>query len=71
MQFQEISFKNGMYFAGVFQNNEYFDVYVEYAQTEESHLFCRVTAINQSSQNKSLFVVPQVWFRLDIFPFIL
>ncbi|XP_041350275.1 uncharacterized protein YMR196W-like isoform X2 [Gigantopelta aegis] len=48
---------------GVFQNEEYFDVYVEYAQTVEKHLVCRVTVINRSSQDKSLVVVPQMWFR--------
>jgi Mannosylglycerate hydrolase MGH1-like glycoside hydrolase domain len=48
---------------GLFNENRYFDVVVEYAKYGEDDLFCRVTAINRGPEAAPLHILPQLWFR--------
>lgn len=48
---------------GVFDKNEYFDVYIEYAKKDTEDLLIKITVYNRGSQEASLKVLPTVWFR--------
>jgi hypothetical protein len=48
---------------GVFDDDRYFDVFVEYAQAEPDDLLMRVTAHNRGPEAALLHVVPHLWFR--------
>ena len=48
---------------GVFADNGYFDVFVEYAKADVDDIVMRVTAINRGSSAASLWLLPQLWFR--------
>jgi hypothetical protein len=48
---------------GVFDDDRYFDVFVEYAQVEPEDILMRVTAINRGPEPAPLHLLPQLWFR--------
>src|SRR5262245_52770690 len=48
---------------GVFDDDRYFDVFVEYAKAGPDDLLMQVTAHNRGPDAASLDVLPQVWFR--------
>ena len=48
---------------GVFDEDRYFDVFVEYAKAEPDDLLCRVTVANRGPDAAELHVLPTVWFR--------
>ena len=48
---------------GVFDDDRYFDVVVEYAIPVPGEVLIRVTAINRGPEAASLHVLPQLWFR--------
>lgn len=48
---------------GVFDQNKYFDVFVEYAKADASDLLIRITIWNRGTDAASLHVLPQLWFR--------
>jgi hypothetical protein len=48
---------------GIFNEDNYFDVFVEYAKASASDILIRITVKNQGNQNASLTVLPTVWFR--------
>jgi hypothetical protein len=48
---------------GVFDRNEYFDVFVEYAKEDVDDILIRITIQNRSDQPASLHVLPTLWFR--------
>ena len=48
---------------GVFDDNRYFDVIVEYAKAAPEDILMRVTAINRGPDTASLHVLPTLWFR--------
>ncbi|MHC8394612.1 MGH1-like glycoside hydrolase domain-containing protein [Pseudomonas sp. LB3P93] len=48
---------------GVFEDNRYFDVTVEYAKHAADDLFMRVTVHNRSDHPARLHVLPQLWAR--------
>jgi hypothetical protein len=48
---------------GVFNDNHYFDVSIEYAKHAPDDIFMRVTAHNRSDQAARLHVLPQLWAR--------
>ncbi|QIH09455.1 MULTISPECIES: glucosidase [unclassified Pseudomonas] len=50
---------------GVFEDDRYFDVIVEYAKHTADDLFMRVTVHNRYHQPARLRVLPQVWARND------
>jgi hypothetical protein len=48
---------------GVFDDDRYFDVFVEYAKAGPEDLLIRITAINRGPEPAPLHVLPSVWFR--------
>ena len=48
---------------GVFDDNRYFDVFVEYAQVEPDDILVRITAHNRGPERAPLHLLPQLWFR--------
>ena len=48
---------------GVFDEDRYFDVFVEYAKAGPDDILVRITAHNRGPDAAPLHVIPQVWFR--------
>jgi hypothetical protein len=48
---------------GVFDQNRYFDVFVEYAKASEEDLLILITAHNRGPETAELHVLPTLWFR--------
>jgi hypothetical protein len=48
---------------GVFDDDRYFDVFVEYAKVEANDLLMRITVENRGPEAARLRVLPHVWFR--------
>ena len=48
---------------GVFEQNRYFDVFVEYAKAAPEDILIRITAQNRGPAAASLHVLPTLWFR--------
>jgi hypothetical protein len=50
---------------GVFDEDRYFDVFVEYAKADSEDILIRITATNRAPQPAQLQVLPTFWFRND------
>jgi len=50
---------------GVFNDDRYFDVFVEYAKDGPEDILVRVTAINRGPDAAELHLLPTLWFRND------
>jgi hypothetical protein len=50
---------------GVFENDEYFDVFVEYAKAEVDDVLIRISIVNRGPSAARLAVLPTLWFRND------
>lgn len=48
---------------GVFDENRYFDVFVEYAKGAPEDILIRITVINRGPESASLDLLPTIWFR--------
>jgi hypothetical protein len=48
---------------GIFDDERYFDVFVEYAKADVEDLLMKITVHNRGHENATLDVLPQVWFR--------
>jgi hypothetical protein len=48
---------------GVFDENRYFDVFVEYAKAAPDDVLVRVTVCNRGPEPGSLHLLPTLWFR--------
>src|SRR5262245_50025416 len=48
---------------GVFDENRYFDVFVEYAKASPEDVLVRITVCNRGTEPASLHVLPTLWFR--------
>ncbi len=48
---------------GIFDQNEYFDIFIEYAKESEYDILVRLTVINKSEKQVPLLILPTVWFR--------
>jgi Glycosyl hydrolase family 63 C-terminal domain len=48
---------------GVFDDNRYFDIFIEYAKGDENDLLIKITAHNRYKKAAPLTVLPTVWFR--------
>src|ERR1700736_2015652 len=48
---------------GVFSENRYFDLFVEYAKADPEDILVQITAINRGPETASIHVLPQLWFR--------
>jgi hypothetical protein len=50
---------------GVFRDDRYFDVFVEYAKSGPEDLLVRITAVNRGPDAAELHLLPTLWFRND------
>ncbi len=48
---------------GVFNNNRYFDIFIEYAKSAPEDVLMKVTAVNRGSRTAPLWLLPTLWFR--------
>ncbi len=48
---------------GVFDDDRYFDVMVEYAKASPDDLLIRISATNQGPEPAELYLLPTLWFR--------
>jgi hypothetical protein len=48
---------------GVFKDNRYFDIYIEYAKASPEDLCIRIEAFNRGNESAPLHILPQLWFR--------
>jgi hypothetical protein len=48
---------------GIFDNNAYFDVFIEYAKAGPNDILVKITAHNRATKAAPLSLIPQVWFR--------
>ena len=48
---------------GVFDENRYFDVAVEYAKADAEDILVRVTVTNQGPETADLHLLPNLWYR--------
>ena len=50
---------------GVFNDDRYFDVFVEYAKAGPEDILVRITAVNRGPEAAELHLLPTLWFRND------
>lgn len=48
---------------GIFENDKYFDVYVEYAKEGPEDINIKITVHNRSNRAADLTIVPNLWYR--------
>ena len=48
---------------GIFNNDEYFDVFTEYAKASETDILIKITVHNRGNKEAALNVLPTLWFR--------
>ena len=48
---------------GVFGENRYFDIFVEYAKAESEDILILISVVNRGKEAKSLHLLPTLWFR--------
>ena len=48
---------------GVFHENRYFDVFIEYAKSDSEDILMRITAYNRGPEPSDLHILPTLWFR--------
>jgi hypothetical protein len=55
---------------GIFNDNRYFDVFIEYAKAGPEDILVKITAINRGPEKAELHLLPTLWFRNDWSPWI-
>lgn len=48
---------------GIFNDNKYFDIFVEYAKAEETDILIKITIHNRGKDAAPLTALPTLWFR--------
>lgn len=48
---------------GIFNENRYFDIWIEYAKENEEDILAKVSITNRGPNEWTLHVMPQIWFR--------
>ncbi len=48
---------------GIFNDNRYFDIFIEYAKYDVNDILIRATVINRGDAPATLHLLPTVWFR--------
>ncbi|MFB2876791.1 MGH1-like glycoside hydrolase domain-containing protein [Floridanema aerugineum] len=48
---------------GIFDNNDYFDVFVEYAKASTEDILIQIHVVNRGNEEKPLHLLPTLWFR--------
>ena len=50
---------------GVFEEDRYFDVFIEYAKAGPEDILVKITAVNRGPESSELHLLPTLWFRND------
>lgn len=50
---------------GVFDDNRYFDVFVEYAKASPEDVLIKITVYNRGPESSEINILPTLWFRND------
>ena len=50
-------------FSGVFNEQRYWDVFVEYAKNSPKDILCRITVANRGPDSETIHVLPQLFYR--------
>ena len=50
---------------GIFEDNRYYDVFVEYAKKSSEDILIRINIINRGHDECQLYVLPALWFKND------
>ena len=48
---------------GVFDDNRYFDVFIEYAKSEPGEVLIQITVVNRGQEPATLHLLPTLWFK--------
>jgi len=48
---------------GIFNDNRYFDIFIEYAKQDVNDVLVRATVINRGPERAMLYLLPTIWFR--------
>ncbi len=48
---------------GIFNEDNYFDVFIEYAKAVENDVLIKISVANRGNEDASLHVLPTLWFR--------
>ena len=48
---------------GIFNENKYFDVFIEYAKDSPEDILLKITVFNRGPEDAPLHVLPNIWFR--------
>jgi len=48
---------------GIFDQNEYFDLFIEYAKESQNDILIKFTVVNKSKLSAPLIILPTIWFR--------
>ena len=48
---------------GIFNDNNYFDIFIEYAKINHDDFLIRIVVENRSTQKAPLVILPTIWFR--------
>lgn len=48
---------------GIFNDQRYFDIFIEYAKADQEDILIQLTAINRGPEAAPLYILPTLWFR--------
>jgi hypothetical protein len=48
---------------GIFEEDRYFDIFIEYAKVDSEDICIRIEAINRGPEAAELYILPHLWFR--------
>ncbi|MFT4031755.1 MAG: glucosidase, partial [Siphonobacter sp.] len=48
---------------GIFDKDEYFDIYIEYAKADENDILIKLTVHNRGPKAAPITILPTIWFR--------
>jgi Mannosylglycerate hydrolase MGH1-like glycoside hydrolase domain len=48
---------------GIFNDDKYFDIFIEYAKADDNDILIRLTIFNRANEEASLNLISQIWFR--------
>ena len=48
---------------GIFNEDKYFDIFIEYAKIDEEDIAIRINVHNRGNEDSELNLIPQIWFR--------
>ena len=48
---------------GIFSDDRYFDIFIEYAKASEEDILCKITLANRGAESASITLLPTLWYR--------